>query len=286
MSVIIDNSPVHVSNHWQLACPLQSSLTTRLSTSVIIDNSPVHFILHWQPACPLQYSRTTDSFPRNYQVLIQSRNSPHFMEPECSSPHSQVPATPSLSSMPSQFTSLFYLLLSSLYARSFQVCLFALRLPAKTVYALLLSPIRATFPAHFILLDLISQKLLGEQYRSISSSLCIFLHSPVPSYIYKNVKWSRYRPDVAQRVGRGIALLFHDRGTRRWWAVSSTPRPHFTPGKVPVPIVQEAGWAPEPVCRDAENLAPNGIRSPDSAARSQSLYLLSYLVPSHRVRGF
>ena len=27
------------------------------------------------------------------------------------------------------------------------------------------------------------------------------------------VKWSRYRPGVAQRVGRGIALLFHDRGT-------------------------------------------------------------------------
>jgi len=29
------------------------------------------------------------------------------------------------------------------------------------------------------------------------------------------VKCSRYRPDVAQRVGRDIALLFHDRGTRR-----------------------------------------------------------------------
>jgi len=29
------------------------------------------------------------------------------------------------------------------------------------------------------------------------------------------VKVSRYRPGVAQRVGRGIALLFHDHGTRR-----------------------------------------------------------------------
>ena len=29
------------------------------------------------------------------------------------------------------------------------------------------------------------------------------------------IKCSRYRPGVAQRVGRGIALLFHDRGTRR-----------------------------------------------------------------------
>jgi len=29
------------------------------------------------------------------------------------------------------------------------------------------------------------------------------------------VKFSRYRPGVAQKVGRGIALLFHDSGTRR-----------------------------------------------------------------------
>ena len=28
---------------------------------------------------------------------------------------------------------------------------------------------------------------------------------------------------------------------------SSTPRPHFTPGKDPVHILQEAGWAPGPV---------------------------------------
>jgi hypothetical protein len=42
-------------------------------------------------------------------------------------------------------------------------------------------------------------------------------------------KWSRYWPSVAQRVGTGVALLFHDHGTRREWVVSSTPRPHFTP---------------------------------------------------------
>ena len=33
--------------------------------------------------------------------------------------------------------------------------------------------------------------------------------------IVVKVKCSRYRPGVAQRVGRGIALLFHDRDTRR-----------------------------------------------------------------------
>jgi len=63
----------------------------------------------------------------------------------------------------------------------------------------------------------------------------------------KKIKWSRYRSDVAQRVGRGIALIFHGRGTRRGWVVSNTPRPNFTPGKDTLPILQEAGWAPGPV---------------------------------------
>ena len=44
--------------------------------------------------------------------------------------------------------------------------------------------------------------------------------------------------------------------------VSSTPRPHFTPGKYPLPILQEADWAPGPVWTCEENFVPNGIRSP------------------------
>ena len=63
--------------------------------------------------------------------------------------------------------------------------------------------------------------------------------------------------------------------------MSVTPRLLFTPGKDPVPIVQEAGWAPGPVWTGAENLAPTGTRSPDRPARSQSLYRLSY--PDHFV---
>jgi hypothetical protein len=38
-----------------------------------------------------------------------------------------------------------------------------------------------------------------------------------------------------------IYILFHDHGTRRGWGVSVTPRPLFTPGKDPVPIVREVG---------------------------------------------
>ena len=50
----------------------------------------------------------------------------------------------------------------------------------------------------------------------------------------------------------------------------------YPPGKDPVPIVQEAGWAPGPVWTSEENLAPTGIRYPDRLARSQSLYRLRY----------
>jgi len=86
---------------------------------------------------------------------------------------------------------------------------------------------------------------------------------------------------TAHRGSRGIALLFLDHGTRRECGVSVTPRPLFTPGKDPVPIVQEAGWAPGPVWTGGEGLAPTGIRSLDRPARSQSLYRLRY--PSHLI---
>jgi len=74
---------------------------------------------------------------------------------------------------------------------------------------------------------------------------------------------------------RGIALLFNDRGTRRGSVVSSTPRPHFTPRKDPVPILQEAGWAPGPVWTGRKS-GPHRDSIPERPARSQPLYRLSY----------
>ena len=92
----------------------------------------------------------------------------------------------------------------------------------------------------------------------------------VPQLFVKvKVNWSRYRPGVVQRVGRGIALLFHDRGTRRRWVVSSTPWPQFTSGKDRVPIVQEAGWAPGPVWTGGKS-RPYRDSIPDRPARSSA----------------
>ena len=58
----------------------------------------------------------------------------------------------------------------------------------------------------------------------------------------------------------------------------SSPRHgRFIPGKDPVPVVQEAGWAPGPIWTGAENLTPpTWIRFPYRPARSELLYRLSY----------
>jgi len=60
----------------------------------------------------------------------------------------------------------------------------------------------------------------------------------------------------------------------------SAARPGRTlpPGKDPVPILQEAGWAPGPVWTGGKS-RPHRDSIPNRPARSQSLYRLSY--PAH-----
>ena len=109
------------------------------------------------------------------------------MEPERSLPHSQVPATCpcsdpagsnpyphiSLSEDPSYYFSPIYDWVS-------QVVSFPQVSPRKP-YIHVSSPIRAACPAYLILIDLITRKVLGGEYRSLRSSLRSFLHSPFTS---------------------------------------------------------------------------------------------------------
>ena len=51
-----------------------------------------------------------------------------------------------------------------------------------------------------------------------------------------------------------------------------TPRPLYLQRNTPITIVQETGWAPEPVCKGMGTrkcVYLTGVRTPDSPARSQ-----------------
>ena len=109
------------------------------------------------------------------------------MEPEGSLPHLQVLATCPIpepdQSCPRTHDNSWrsVLILSSHLRLGLPSGLFPSGFSTKNLYTPLPSPTRATCPAHPILLDFITQKVLGEENRSLSSSLCSFLHSPVTS---------------------------------------------------------------------------------------------------------
>jgi len=78
---------------------------------------------------------------------------------------------------------------------------------------------------------------------------------------------------VARRVGRGIALLFHDRGTRRGeWSAARSGRT-LPPGKTRYPFYRRLGGKSR----------PHQYSIPDRPARSQSLYRRSYR--THKTSG-
>jgi hypothetical protein len=101
----------------------------------------------------------------------------------------------------------------------------------------------------------------------------------IPKVMTQGERKSTANRPKGSQGSRGIALLFLDLSTGRGEGSAPCPR-HLTPRKEPVSNVQEAGWAQEPVWTCAKNIAPTGIRSPDSPACSQPLCRLSYPGPN------
>ena len=58
--------------------------------------------------------------------------------------------------------------------------------------------------------------------------------------------------------------------------VSNTPRPHLSPGKDTVPILQEAGWATGPVWTGAKSRLNRDLM-PDRPARNLYIYIYIYI---------
>ena len=77
------------------------------------------------------------------------------------------------------------LILSSYLCLGLPSDFFPLHFPTKTQNPVYTSPlpIHGTCPSRLILLDLTTRTIIGEEYRSLSSSWCSFLHSPVTPYL-------------------------------------------------------------------------------------------------------
>ena len=73
------------------------------------------------------------------------------------------------------------LVLSSYLSLGLSNGLFPSGFPTRTLCTPHTSPIRATSPAHLIIIYFSTRTILGKEYRSLSSSLCNFLHSSLTS---------------------------------------------------------------------------------------------------------
>jgi len=142
------------------------------------------------------------------------------MEPTGSLPHLQELATcryPLLHQFipcPHPISWRSILILSSHLCLGLPSGLFPSSFPTKTLYTPLLSPICATCPAHLIFLNFINCTIFGEQYRSLSSLLCSFLHFPFTSPLLGPITLSTL---FSRDRGSTVAKVLCYKSEGRWF---------------------------------------------------------------------
>ena len=116
---------------------------------------------------------------------------------------------------------------------------------------------------------------LGIRKHKVLFSNCLTNYDITSIFSLKCTLVQALRLCTGRTAHRGVEVkLYSFMTTAREGGERSASRPGRS--LPPVPILQEAGWAPGPFWRGAENIAPTGIRSPDRPARSQTLHRLSY----------
>jgi hypothetical protein len=127
-------------------------------TPIILRNPTVHYCVHKGPIPTGPYLEPVQSSP--YTPSYLSKLNPHI--------------TYNVGKRPLR-KPLHHGFLSGLFPSGF---------PINNLFAFLFSNIRATCHAHLILIYLIILIMLGEEYKSRSSSLCSFLHLPITSSFF------------------------------------------------------------------------------------------------------
>jgi hypothetical protein len=128
-----------------------------------------------------------EHYSKGHQLRGHCRTSLHCSEPEDALLHlQQVSWARLIQSIPPHPLSPISILILPTHLRSgLRSGLLPSNFPANNLHAFLFSPIRTTYLAHLILIDIIIPNKLGEDYKSRSSSLCSFstLPSPHPSSV-------------------------------------------------------------------------------------------------------
>jgi hypothetical protein len=165
------------------------SITLSLLLKVFLPSNFSVFILSWHTYLLTPWSRVllekltglaaSQEIPRIYGTRM-------FITVPTSARHLSLSWARSIQSPQPPHTSCRSLLILSSHLRlGLAVGLLPSGFPTNTLCTPLPSTIRATCPAHLILLDFTTRTILGKEYRSPSSSLCNFLNYPDTSSLLR-----------------------------------------------------------------------------------------------------